>query len=110
MMGWNGNFESWVTAGTVYDRPIYIKFTDLEKGTWGDYVPEDRILVIIAVQQSSAAPLLSILFMFNASISNPVDDSGACLNYINYTTGAPTVPAQCTTTLELIEILTNRGR
>ena len=53
--GFNGNFESRVADGTVYDT-YYIKFNDVNKSsdTWGDYVKQDS-MVIIAVPKGSAA-------------------------------------------------------
>ena len=52
--GYNANFESWVTDGTTYTT-YYIKFKDYDAPlqTWGDYVPEDN-MVIIAVESGSA--------------------------------------------------------
>ena len=48
MMGYNGNFENWVSDGYFYDT-FYVKFKELsESGTWGDYIKEDE-MVIIAV-------------------------------------------------------------
>jgi hypothetical protein len=49
MVGYNENFESWVSSGTTYDT-FYIKFNELEKSnySWGDYIKEDS-MVIIAV-------------------------------------------------------------
>lgn len=54
MNGYNGNFESYVSDGTVYDT-FYIKFNDYDASTknWGDYIPEDN-MVIIAVPKDSA--------------------------------------------------------
>lgn len=54
-MGWNQNFESYVSDGTVYDT-FYIKFRDYDaptSNTWGDYIDEDN-MVIIAVEKDSA--------------------------------------------------------
>ena len=54
-MGWNQNFESYVSDGTVYDT-FYIKFRDYDaptSNTWGDYIDEDN-MVIIAVPKDSA--------------------------------------------------------
>ena len=55
MSGFNGNFESQVANGTVYDT-FYIKFNDVNKSndSWGDYVKQDS-MVIIAVPTGSAA-------------------------------------------------------
>lgn len=54
MGGYNENFESYVSDGTVYDT-FYIKFNDYDASTknWGDYIPEDN-MVIIAVEKDSA--------------------------------------------------------
>ena len=55
MVGYNENFESWVTANTTYDT-YYIKFNEYNKSEyqWGDYIMEDST-VIIAVEQGSGA-------------------------------------------------------
>jgi hypothetical protein len=51
MGGYNYNFESYVTAGAVYDT-FYIKYKPAkEQYTWGDYIIEDAT-VILAVPQS----------------------------------------------------------
>ena len=61
MVGYNENFESWVTDGTTYNT-FYIKFNDLDKSAyqWGDYIMEDS-MVIIAVPQAASAALQTIL-------------------------------------------------
>jgi len=61
MAGYNENFESWVTAGTVYDV-FYIKFNEYEKSAyqWGDYIYEDS-MVIVAVPAAASATLQAIL-------------------------------------------------
>ena len=61
MAGYNQNFESWVTDGTIYDT-FYIKFRDFDRvrDTWGDYVPEDN-MVIIATPQSLTAAIETVL-------------------------------------------------
>jgi hypothetical protein len=55
MVGYNENFESWVSANTTYDT-YYIKFNEYDKSAyqWGDYIMEDST-VIIAVEQGSGA-------------------------------------------------------
>ena len=54
MVGYNENFESWVTSGTTYSS-YYIKFNDFDKSaySWGDYIKEDS-LVILACEAGSA--------------------------------------------------------
>jgi hypothetical protein len=61
MVGYNENFESWVTGGTVYNL-FYIKFNEYDKTVyqWGDYIHEDS-MVIIAVPQAASATLETIL-------------------------------------------------
>ena len=54
MAGYNQNFESFAEPGINYTT-YYIKFNELDRSAynWGDYVPEDA-MVIIAVQTASA--------------------------------------------------------
>lgn len=92
MAGYNGNYESWVTDGTTYDT-YYIKFTDFEKGTWGDYVVEDN-MVIIAVQTGSAAAT-ALETVLEAALGTVLDESGEC---ITTTTTSTTTAAPATTT------------
>ena len=55
MVGYNGNFESWVSDGTNYTT-YYIKFNEYDRAAyqWGDYI-EQNSQVIIAVPSNSAA-------------------------------------------------------
>ena len=61
MNGYNENFESWVTDGTIYDL-YYIKFNEYDKSAyqWGDYIMEDST-VIIAVPQGETSEIEGIL-------------------------------------------------
>jgi hypothetical protein len=61
MVGYNENFESWVSAGTTYDT-FYIKFNEYDKSvySWGDYIKEDS-MVIVAVPQAASATFQAIL-------------------------------------------------
>jgi hypothetical protein len=70
MAGYNQNFESWVSAGTVYDT-YYIKFNQYDRSgyQWGDYIHEDS-MVIIAVQQGSAAAT-SVDAILTAALGTP---------------------------------------
>lgn len=49
MVGYNENFESWVSDGTTYDT-FYIKFNEFDKSAyqWGDYIHEDSMVIIAA--------------------------------------------------------------
>lgn len=61
MVGYNENFESWVTDGVTYDT-FYIKFNTYDRSAyqWGDYIHEDS-MVIIAVPQALTATVQPIL-------------------------------------------------
>lgn len=61
MAGYNENFESYVTDGTVYDT-FYITFNEYDKtaGNWGAYIPMSST-VIIACPQANTAAIEAIL-------------------------------------------------
>jgi hypothetical protein len=96
MAGYNGNYESWVTAGTTYDT-YYIKFNDYDKSlqNWGDYVPEDN-MVIIAVQKGSTEAT-AVSAILTAALGSPVDESGACVTTTSTTTAAASTTTTTTT-------------
>ena len=70
MVGYNGNFESWVTSGTTYDT-LYIRFNELNKAeyAWGDYIKEDS-MVIIACPTALTGDIEDILI---AALGSPTD-------------------------------------
>jgi hypothetical protein len=70
MVGYNENFESWVSDGTTYNT-YYIKFNEYNKSEyqWGDYIMEDS-MVIIAVPQAASAALETILEDALGSVSS----------------------------------------
>jgi hypothetical protein len=96
MNGYNENFESWVTDGTVYDT-YYIKFNEYDKSAyqWGDYIHEDST-VIIAAPQSLASDIEDILV---AALGLPTDDSGPITSTTSTTT---TIWPSTSTTTTLI--------
>jgi len=73
MVGYNENFESWVTDGTSYTT-YYIKFNEYDKSAyqWGDYIMEDST-VIVAVPYGATSGIEAVLV---AALGTPVDDSG----------------------------------
>jgi len=73
MVGYNENFESWVTDGTSYTT-YYIKFNEYDKSAyqWGDYIMEDST-VILAVPYGATSAIQAVLV---AALGTPVDDSG----------------------------------
>jgi hypothetical protein len=95
MVGYNENFESWVSDGTTYNT-FYIKFNELDKSAyqWGDYIHEDST-VIIAVPQAASATLQGYLENALGSVSN----DNTCITTTSTTT---TVWATTSTTTTLI--------
>lgn len=55
MVGYNENFESWVSSGTTYDT-WYIRFNEYDRTVyqWGDYIMEDNFVIIAAPINSAA--------------------------------------------------------
>jgi hypothetical protein len=96
MVGYNENFESWVTSGTTYDT-YYIKFNTYDKSDyqWGDYIYEDST-VIIAVPQDLSTGILAVL---TPALGAPVDDSGPITSTTSTTT---TIWPSTSTTTTLI--------
>jgi hypothetical protein len=96
MVGYNENFESWVSDGTVYDT-LYIKFNEYDKSAykWGDYIIEDS-QVILAIPQALTAGFLAVL---NPALGAPVDESGDITSTTSTTT---TIWPSTSTTTTLI--------
>jgi len=92
--GYNQNFESYVSDGTVYDT-YYIKFNELDRGAynWGDYIPRDST-VIIAVPAGSAfgEELESVL----ENALGAVTADNECITTTSTTTVAPTTTTTTT--------------
>ena len=104
MVGYNENFESWVSSGTTYDT-YYIKFNELDKSAyqWGDYIMEDATVIIAAPQTDGngdpstiGADIQEVL---EAALGTVVDNN-ACITTTSTTTGTP--PSTTTTTSTLI--------
>ena len=95
MNGYNENFESWVTDGTIYDL-YYIKFNEYDKSAyqWGDYIMEDST-VIIAVPNNQTTAIEAIL---EAGLGTVAGDT-TCLTTTSTTT---TVWPSTSTTTTLI--------
>ena len=93
-MGWNQNFESWVTDGAVYDT-FYIKFNDFDKTAynWGDYVPQDNMVIIAVESGSDMATALE-----NALVNGlgAVAADNECVTTTSTTTAAPTTTTTTT--------------
>jgi hypothetical protein len=91
MVGYNENFESWVSDGTTYDT-FYIKFNEYDKSgySWGDYIKEDS-MVIVAVPQAASATLQAIL---EDALGTP-DGANTCITTTS--TSTTTWPSTSTT-------------
>jgi hypothetical protein len=96
MVGYNENFESWVTDGTTYNT-LYIKFNDWDKSLyqWGDYIHEDSMVIIAAPQSLSGA----IETLLSVALGTPVNDSAPITSTTSTTT---TVWPSTSTTTTLI--------
>lgn len=95
MVGYNENFESWVSDGTTYNT-FYIKFNEYDKSAyqWGDYIMEDSTVIIATPQNLSSA----IEAVLEAALGTVVDDN-ACITTTSTTT---TVWPSTSTTTTLI--------
>jgi hypothetical protein len=96
MVGYNENFESWVTDGTTYDT-YYIKFNNYDRSLykWGDYIYEDSMVIIAAPQALSGA----IESLLAVALGTPVNQSGPITSTTSTTT---TVWPSTSTTTTLI--------
>ena len=83
MVGYNENFESWVSDGTTYDT-LYIKFNEYDRSAyqWGDYIHEDST-VILAIPQADTQDFLDIL---EPALGDVTDDSGPITSTTSTTT------------------------
>jgi hypothetical protein len=71
--GYNQNFESWVTDGTMYDL-FYIKYNPKgDQYSWGDYIKEDA-MVIIAVPTALSSGVNTVL---EAALGTATNYSGS---------------------------------
>ena len=96
MVGYNENFESWVSNGTTYDT-YYIRFNDYDR-TALNYVASlhQDSFVIIAAPQSLAGDIEDALVLGLGAVA---DESGAITSTTSTTTIAPSTT---TTTSTLI--------
>jgi len=102
MAGYNPNFESWVTGGTIYDT-FYIKFNEIDKSAyqWGDYIHTDS-MVIMAIPNADTVGNAGISAAFEAILVaglGAVVDNNACITTTTTTSAAPTSTTTTTSTL-----------
>ena len=93
MNGYNENFESWVTDGTIYDL-YYIKFNEYDKSAyqWGDYIMEDST-VIIAVPQGETTDIEEILVAGLGAVAG----DNVCVTTTSTTTSSTSTTTTTTT-------------
>jgi len=86
MGGYNENFESHVTDGTVYDS-YYIKFNQYDKSAyqWGDYVMQDST-VIIAVPNADTSGIAALIEPVLVNALGAVVDDNTCITTTTTTT------------------------
>lgn len=102
MQGFNGNFESYVSTGVIYDT-FYIKFNEFNKSEyqWGDYIHEDS-MVIVAVPNAdtpgNAGISAAVQAVLEAALGTVVDNN-VCITTTSTTTEEPAETTSTTTTL-----------
>ncbi len=102
MVGYNENFESYVSNGVIYDT-YYIKFNTYDKSAyqWGDYISEDS-MVILAVPNAATvgnAGISSAIQSVLVAGLGEVIDNNACITTTTTTSSAPGSTTTTTSTL-----------
>ena len=79
MGGYNENFESYVTAGTIYDS-YYIRFNELDKSAyqWGDYIHQDST-VILAVPNAATSTIAALMEAILVPALGEVPGDNTCI-------------------------------
>ena len=79
MGGYNENFESYVTAGTIYDS-YYIRFNQLDKSAyqWGDYIHQDST-VILAVPNADTSGIAALMEAILVPALGAVPGDNTCI-------------------------------
>jgi hypothetical protein len=97
MAGYNGNFESWVSDGSVYDT-YYIKFNELDRSAynWGDYITQDNMIILAALSGGAYATAVEEILV--AALGAVVDDN-TCITTTTTTSAAPTTTTTSSSTL-----------
>jgi hypothetical protein len=85
MVGYNGNFESYVVDGEIYDT-YYIKFNEYDRSAyqWGDYIQQDSQVIIAAVSGSTESTAINTIL--TAALGTIVDGAGTCITTTSTTT------------------------
>lgn len=98
MVGYNGNFESWVDGASTYDT-YYIKFNEYDKSAyqWGDFIMQDSQVIIAAVAGSTESTAITTIL--NAALGTVPESGDTCITTTSTTT---TIWSTTTTTSTLI--------
>jgi len=96
MVGYNGNFESYVSEGVTYDT-FYIKFNEYDTSvySWGDFIKQDSMVIIAAPNSDTSGISAAIQTVLEAALGT-VDDQNACITTTSTTTQE--IPTTSTTT------------
>lgn len=102
MNGYNENFETYVTTGTIYDT-YYIKFNQYDRSAyqWGDYIYEDSMVIIAAPNADTpgnAGIAAAVEAVLEAALGTVVDNN-VCITTTTTTTAEPTTTTTTTSTL-----------
>lgn len=99
MVGYNENFESWVSSGVTYDT-YYIKFNEYNKSAyvWGDYIMEDSTVIIAAPNATTSGIAAAIETVLEAGLGTVVDNN-VCITTTTTTSSAPVSTTTTTSTL-----------
>ena len=97
MVGYNENFESYVSAGTTYDT-YYIKFNEYDKAaySWGDYIKEDAMVILAVAAGSEIGG--DIEEVLEAALG-VVASNNTCITTTTSTTSAPSTTTTTTTNI-----------
>lgn len=103
MNGYNENFETYVTSGTIYDT-YYIKFNQYDRSAyqWGDYIYEDSMVILAAPNAATpgnAGIAAAVEAVLEAALGTVIDNN-VCITTTTTTTSTP--PTTTTTTSTLI--------
>jgi hypothetical protein len=96
MVGYNENFESYVSAGSTYNT-FYIRFNEYDKAAyqWGDYIQEDSTVILAVPVKTSNDLTAGFEAILVAALGAVVDQGIPC---ITTTTTTSSAPASTTTT------------
>ena len=98
MVGYNENFESYVSSGVTYDA-YYIRFNEYNKSEyqWGDYIMEDST-VIIAAPNSDVSGIAAALETILEAALGTVEGGTVCITTTSTSSTSSTSTTSTTTT------------